>query len=694
MVNQLNNMALKLFVDPNEGGRAYARGIEKAFDSVGDAVGGILQSYNDRRVKNEAALGQLVANDPDGFLKQDGILPMKPKEQNQLLKDYYSETYPKLSDKDTVLEQFQTAKKQRLEEIELETKLANLDVAKTEVARAKLFDPEQAKRLQTLELTSKELAVEQQQMETDRLKDYDNLLNEKLENFDTLVNYDGGDYDSATGALIEMESLISRNPTHPKAVELEAKVKTIKGSPVYQQQMKINESRAKSALEKGIRAEDFVRRYDEFIKSDRIDPINIEALKQEQLTGKVGEQTKLLRMYEYIDGIKGEMRNTGNPILKLKEIGVTDPDNFLLGMMDETDANGDPVKRKVDPEILAKDILKYEQHLKEKLDPEPSQLNDITNMFVRMEASSRFDGEPSELLQEQQNALEAQTNAINGLGDFLQLMEASTRVDNEADDKQILEHNGLKVRSGYVAKKIDDLRKYYGAGGEVQVFFNEVQKLVPEIARGIFGEKGVLTDTDAKRYASMIADPERPIEFNKILIEMLRDQVRQRVEVTVKNYTGQGKDLSGLIPMVAGLMEKKTGTAEQMMESINAGELVIGSKYFTQRINPATGKPAMAEFVLNNPKAALSSLRQFQKELDVYRDLSAKAYNQGDINRKMQEGASLSPTIQRYRQRRHGGNVNKQFERGGILQERDEQEAMRKMRLFSPPSPIYQIKGN
>ena len=121
-------MALKLFVDPSEGGRAYARGIEKAFDSVGDAVGGILQSYNDRRVKNEAALGQLVANDPDGFLKQDGILPMKPKEQNQLLKDYYSETYPKLSDKDTVLEQFQTAKKQRLEEIELETKLLNLSL--------------------------------------------------------------------------------------------------------------------------------------------------------------------------------------------------------------------------------------------------------------------------------------------------------------------------------------------------------------------------------------------------------------------------------------------------------------------------------------------------------------------------------------------------------------------------------------
>ena len=264
-------MALQLFVDPNEGGRAYARGIEKAFDSVGDAVGGILQSYNDRRVKNEAALGQLVANDPDGFLKQDGMLPLKPKEQNQLLKDYYSETYPKLSDKDAVLQQFQTAKQQRLEEIELETKLANLDVARTEVARAKLFDPEQAKRLQTLELTSKELAVEQQQMETDRLKDYDNLLKEKLENFDTLVNYDGGDYDSATRALVEMESLISRNPTHPAAAELEAKVATVKSSPVYKTQMAINETRAVDALAKADRAEEFTRNFASFIQSERID---------------------------------------------------------------------------------------------------------------------------------------------------------------------------------------------------------------------------------------------------------------------------------------------------------------------------------------------------------------------------------------------------------------------------------------
>ena len=36
-------MALQLFTDPSEGGRAYARGIEKAFDSIGDAAGGILQ---------------------------------------------------------------------------------------------------------------------------------------------------------------------------------------------------------------------------------------------------------------------------------------------------------------------------------------------------------------------------------------------------------------------------------------------------------------------------------------------------------------------------------------------------------------------------------------------------------------------------------------------------------------------------
>lgn len=685
-------MALKLFVDPNEGGRAYARGIEKAFDSVGDAVGGILQSYNDRRVKNEAALGQLVANDPDGFLKQDGMLPLKPKEQNQLLKDYYSETYPKLSDKDAVLQQFQTAKQQRLEEIELETKLANLDVARTEVARAKLFDPEQAKRLQTLELTSKELAVEQQQMETDRLKDYDNLLKEKLENFDTLVNYDGGDYDSATRALVEMESLISRNPTHPAAAELEAKVATVKSSPVYKTQMAINETRAVDALAKADRAEEFTRNFASFIQSERIDPIDIEALKQEQLTGKVGEQTKRFQMYEYLDGIKNEMLNTGNPILKLKEIGVSDPYNMLFGMMDETDENGERVKRKVDYEVLEKDIQTYRQHLKELADPEPSQLNDITNMFVRMEASSRFDKEPSELTQDQRTALSAQVNAINGLEDFLLLMEDATRVEDEDAVQDTLERNGIKVKSGWVASQIDKLKKYYGGGGDVQLFYNEVQKLVPEIARGIFGEKGVLTDTDARRYASMIADPERPMDFNKLLLTMLRDQVRQRVKVTVEDLTGQGKDVSGLIPMVAKLMGERAGTPEEMMNFINDGEIVIGSSYQAKMIHPTKGTPVMAKFRLENPKVALAQLRQFQKGLDVYDAAVAHSNREQKLQQTYQQGASLTPMVQQYRERKHGGDVKKQFERGGILQERDEQQAMKRMRLFSPPSPVYQIK--
>ena len=67
-------MALQLFTDPSEGGRAYARGIEKAFDSMGDAAGGILQSYNDARVQKEAALNMLAASDIDGFKKQRNTL--------------------------------------------------------------------------------------------------------------------------------------------------------------------------------------------------------------------------------------------------------------------------------------------------------------------------------------------------------------------------------------------------------------------------------------------------------------------------------------------------------------------------------------------------------------------------------------------------------------------------------------------
>lgn len=661
MENQFDNMALQLFVDPNEGGRAYARGIEKAFDSVGNAVGGILQSYNDRRVKNEAALGQLVANDPDGIMSsQAGMFALKPKEQGQLLKDYYSETYPSLSDKDGVLTKYVTDKQNQLDKIDLETKQANLSLKQREVQAA---------------------------------EDYSKSLDDMLANFDTSVNFRTGDPTKSVASLQKMKMLVAANPSHPKSIELAGRITQTEADPSFKNQMLINAARAEDAMTAFDRGTVLSRKFAPFVDEGRIERIDLDALNEERLSGNLGKQSKLLQMYEFFDGVERELAGTGNPMLKLNEIGISNPRNYLNGI-----ADGTFNPETINPETLAADIDNYRQYVEEVAAPEPAQLTDIKEMFVLMEATSRFKGESSDLEQDQRIALESQVNSINGLTDLMGLITGNT-ADSVPEEASFM---GKAIKTGPILAKLNGLAKYLGSGEDIAVLKNEINKLVPDIARGIFGEKGVLTDTDARRYAEMIADPSRPVDFNKIIVSMLTDTIRERVKVTVRNYAGQGKNLSGLIPTVSKLFETKVATPGQMVEMIRNGEIAVGSRYNVPMIDSKTGVPRIGQFELLNARSAMANLKQFQAQLDSY---TVAAKSDAELNQNL---AAAQETLNKGLNYKAGSGFYdysspneyevKATERMNWpdIEQRKEKQAQIRSRLFSPPPAGLRLnlKGN
>lgn len=73
----------------------------------------------------------------------------------------------------------------------------------------------------------------------------------------------------------------------------------------------------------------------------------------------------------------------------------------------------------------------------------------------------------------------------------------------------------------------------------------QIIRLVPSLARGTFGEVGVLTDNDISRYASTIPNMGTPAGARQLLMEATRDLVADGMKRTLKTMAAGGSDVSG-----------------------------------------------------------------------------------------------------------------------------------------------------
>jgi hypothetical protein len=72
---------------------------------------------------------------------------------------------------------------------------------------------------------------------------------------------------------------------------------------------------------------------------------------------------------------------------------------------------------------------------------------------------------------------------------------------------------------------------------------NLVDSLTPGLARGVFGEVGVLTDEDVKRYKALIPNITRDPETAKILMDDLIRTLKERKRITINNLDKAGYDI-------------------------------------------------------------------------------------------------------------------------------------------------------
>lgn len=97
----------------------------------------------------------------------------------------------------------------------------------------------------------------------------------------------------------------------------------------------------------------------------------------------------------------------------------------------------------------------------------------------------------------------------------------------------------------------------------------QLQSLIPNLARGVYGEVGVLTDNDIANYRKTIGNLKTPQQANDLLLSMTLKTVSNGIDDQLEVAASAGRDVSGFQNTRARLQER--------IDSIN-GRIGVGEK--------------------------------------------------------------------------------------------------------------------
>jgi hypothetical protein len=187
------------------------------------------------------------------------------------------------------------------------------------------------------------------------------------------------------------------------------------------------------------------------------------------------------------------------------------------------------------PEEMAKFVLSHEEKLRASSSPE-AQL-DMAKKQADLAASQK--GKP------------LTSTEVN---DLTQLKSVEFSLD-ELEKKL----NAIPVdKRGPVAGRFAGANPYDADTQEIQ---NIVTSVVPGLARGVFGEVGVLTDADVKRYTNLLPNHTVPPEVAKRNLTNLRAKLRDSKIQKIETMQKAGMDVSGFMDDYNKLMQETTDQA-------------------------------------------------------------------------------------------------------------------------------------
>lgn len=164
-----------------------------------------------------------------------------------------------------------------------------------------------------------------------------------------------------------------------------------------------------------------------------------------------------------------------------------------------------------------------------------------------MANSAQFD---KNLTQNQLEKVEQALGALGGIETLNSFLFGSA--DSRAEKKEWLSISG----SGPLKGRARTLMAQLGEDADAAAINATIQGLIPTVARGIFGEVGVLTDVDIQNYKQTIASLSKTEDQNKLVSVIMLDVLARTMGNTLKSAANNQQDVSRFVPDYENMLSR------------------------------------------------------------------------------------------------------------------------------------------
>lgn len=135
--------------------------------------------------------------------------------------------------------------------------------------------------------------------------------------------------------------------------------------------------------------------------------------------------------------------------------------------------------------------------------------------------------------------IEASAGGLKLTGDLIKPLVKSFSIVDQIDS---LQKNLKNVDTGPIVGILKSANPY---DVKAQLVKAQIKALIPGLAKGVYGEVGVLTDADIENYSKTIGNLKSTKDLNNLLLAMTLNTIKSGIDSQLGGYADSGRDVSG-----------------------------------------------------------------------------------------------------------------------------------------------------
>lgn len=183
--------------------------------------------------------------------------------------------------------------------------------------------------------------------------------------------------------------------------------------------------------------------------------------------------------------------------------------------------------------------------------------------------------------------LNTRFNQALASGDIYGVMKASAAYDKEPGDTFITSMEKLTTTLGQIDVLQENIKGtntgpitglFRGANPwdtNAQAIKAQLNAIVPNLARGVYGEVGVLTDNDIKNYSKTLPNLTSTEDVRNAVLYITVDMIRRNAESKIKNQAAGQRDMSGYADVYKGLVDETAKIKSSITGGTRKGTITV-----------------------------------------------------------------------------------------------------------------------